>query len=84
MVPPRRPDVCRNFQHFGNFLFGSRCRFLHSAPSQQRDNVTSNAPGKGLQAPWPSMQNPGWDQFRCAPVRYHARCSLAHLRIIMP
>jgi hypothetical protein len=30
-VPPRRPDVCRNFQHFGNCRFSARCRFLHIA-----------------------------------------------------
>ena len=50
---PRRPDACRNFQR-GSCRFGARCRYLHSAPPQQR----GNAAGKGPQVPWPSMQNP--------------------------
>ena len=56
-TPPRRPDVCRNFQR-GNCRFGARCRYLHTTASQQRGGVPFNTQGKGSQAPWPSMQNP--------------------------
>ncbi|XP_071683065.1 uncharacterized protein [Lolium perenne] len=55
--PPRRPEVCRNFQHFGTCRFGARCRYVHSASPQQRGG-TPNTSGKGSQTPWPSMQNP--------------------------